>query len=131
MTTYDIYHKKIHKDLTCWSYIFCNIWRFFNKILWFCPKISLWCPMGQSANMAHFVAFFICFQNIVTLKLLFGANRVYSCFKNVLFTGNSLTGFRQKSAVFAPKWPIEHTNRVWDIRNDYMWHLTWDNSQGF
>jgi hypothetical protein len=58
-------------------------------------------PMGQSANMAHFVAFSICFQNIVTLKLLFGANRVYSCFKNVLFTGNSLTDFRQKSAVFA------------------------------
>jgi hypothetical protein len=26
--------------------------------------------MGQSANMAHFVAFFIIFQDIVTLKLL-------------------------------------------------------------
>jgi hypothetical protein len=32
--------------------------------------------MGQSANMAHFVAFFISFQNIVTLKLPFGATGV-------------------------------------------------------
>jgi hypothetical protein len=54
--------------------------------------------------MAHFVAFFISFQNIVTLKLPFGANRGYWWFKNLLFTGKSLTDFRQKYAVFAPKW---------------------------
>jgi hypothetical protein len=34
-------------------------------------------PMGQSANIPHFVAFFISIQNIVTLKLPFGANRGY------------------------------------------------------
>jgi hypothetical protein len=38
--------------------------------------------MGQSANMTHFVAFFISFQNIVTLKLPFGANRVIGDSKN-------------------------------------------------
>jgi hypothetical protein len=32
-------------------------------------------PLGQSANMAHVVAFFKSFQDIVTLKLPFGANK--------------------------------------------------------
>jgi hypothetical protein len=59
--------------------------------------------MGQSTNISHVVAFFISFQDIVTLKLPFGANRGYWWFKK-LITGNSLTDFRQKSAVFAPKW---------------------------
>jgi hypothetical protein len=31
--------------------------------------------MGQSADIAHFVAFFISFQNIVTLKLPFGGKQ--------------------------------------------------------
>jgi hypothetical protein len=32
--------------------------------------------MGQSANMAQFVAFFISFQDIVTLKLFLGQTGV-------------------------------------------------------
>ena len=84
--------------------LFFQYWAIFNKILWFCPKISPSRPMGQSANMARFEAFFISFQNILTLKLSFGANRGYWWFKNLLFTGNILTDFRKKSAVFAPKW---------------------------
>jgi hypothetical protein len=60
-------------------------------------------PIGQSANMSHFVAFFINFQNIITLKLPFGANRGYWLFKKLPFTGNRFTYFRQKSVVFAPK----------------------------
>ena len=33
--------------------------------------------------------------------------------------------------VFASIWPIEHTNRVWVIRNDNLWHLSWEDLQGF
>jgi hypothetical protein len=40
--------------------------------------------MGQSANMAHFVVFFIRFQNIVTMKLPFEANRVIGDSKDYL-----------------------------------------------
>jgi hypothetical protein len=70
--------------------------------------------MGQSANIAHFVAFFISFQNIVTLKLHFGANRGYWWFKKLLFTSNSLTEFRQKSAVFAPKMNPQNAQTVFE-----------------
>jgi hypothetical protein len=60
--------------------------------------------MGQSANMSHVVAFFISSQNILTLKLPYRANRGYWLLKKkLLFTGNSLTDFRHKSAVFATK----------------------------
>jgi hypothetical protein len=61
--------------------------------------------MDQSANMAHFVAFFISFQNIVTFNLPFGANRGYWWFKYLIFTGKILTDFRQKSAVLPQNEP--------------------------
>jgi hypothetical protein len=42
----------------------------------FSPKYLIHAQlMGQTANIAHFVAFFISFQNIVTLKLPVGANK--------------------------------------------------------
>ena len=88
-------------------------------------------PRGPKCKHDSFWSIFISFQNILTFKLPFGANRGYWWFKKLLFTGNSFTDFRQNSAVFAPKWPIEHANRVWNIRNDNLWHLTWEDSQGF
>jgi hypothetical protein len=39
-----------------------------------------------------------------------------------LFSDNLI--IRKKSAVFAPKWEIKYTNRVWDIGNDNLWHLS-------
>jgi hypothetical protein len=55
--------------------------------------------------MSHFVAFSNSFQDIVTFKLPFGANRGFGDLKNynLLVSLNSFTYFRKKSAVFTPK----------------------------
>jgi hypothetical protein len=41
------------------------------------PQNSSLTPIGQSANIAYFAVFVISFQNIVTMKLPFGANNGY------------------------------------------------------
>jgi hypothetical protein len=99
-----------------------GILRFFNKILWCCPK---YLRNATRANMAHFVAFFISKlseQCTVPLKSLYGANRGYRWFKRLKFTGNGFTDFRtKKSAVFAPKWTPKLHKSVFEssVMNTY------------
>jgi hypothetical protein len=65
--------------------------------------------MGQSSNMAHFVAFYVSFQNIVTLKLPFGANRFYWWFKRLYYLLVRVSQiFIKKICSFCPKM----TNRI-------------------
>jgi hypothetical protein len=57
----------------------------------------------------------------------FEANGLLVIHNIIIYTSNNFTDFRKKKK----KWPIKYINRVWDIRNGNLWHLSQEDALGF